>query len=231
MGTGGRGVLLAGLVLGACVTARGAESDDVRLDDGSKLSGEKKESAEAQAAERCGPEALGDLELIDARTASPVTCTLVTVAREPSSCPVGSDCPSEVLFTGRTNKRGQVSVRRAVQASRLIATVDGYAASWIPKATLPGARIVELELWPADGFWLKVVDGEGNFLHDVTVTFKQKDDVVAQLRSNELANVFFTQRTPFSGEPVTVEAEGYPSFTVNGLGELGDDGHTLRLKK
>jgi hypothetical protein len=224
-------VLAAGLLLAGCVTARGAESDDVRLDDGSKLSGEKKESAEAQAAERCGPEALGDLELLDARTAGPVTCALVTLAREPSSCPVGSDCPSEVLFTGRTNKRGQISVRRAVQAARLIATVDGYAASWIPRATLPGARIVELELWPADGFWLKVLDGEGNYLHDVTITFKQKDDVVAQLRTNELANVFFAQRTPFSGEPVTVEAEGYPPFTVGGQAELGDDGHTLRLKK
>ena len=83
---------------------------------------------------------------------------------------------------------------------------------------------------PAEGFWLKVLDGDGNYLADTTVTFKQGEDVIAQLRANTLANVFFTQRQPFAGQPVTVEASGYKSQTIT-ASDLGDDGHTLTLTK
>ena len=66
---------------------------------------------------------------------------------------------------------------------------------------------------------------------DVSLTFKQGEVVVAQLRTNVLANVFFAQRQPFSGQPVSVEAQGYQSLVVNDVSELGEDGHTLVLRR
>ena len=55
--------------------------------------------------------------------------------------------------------------------------------------------------------------------------------MIAQLRTNTLANLFFTQRQPFEGQPVTVEAPGYAPLTITSVAELGDDGHTLTLQK
>ncbi len=114
---------------------------------------------------------------------------------------------------------------------RLVAAVDGYATSYLQPATVPASKIVELEMAPEEGFWLKVLDADGNYLQDVQVSFKQGDDVVASLRTNDLANVFFTQRNPFGGDPVVAEAQGYKSVTINSVTDLGDDGHTLTLSK
>jgi hypothetical protein len=63
------------------------------------------------------------------------------------------------------------------------------------------------------------------------VTFRSGEEVIAQLRSNVLANVFFAQRNPFSGQEVVVEAEGFSKGKIKGPEDLGDDGHTLTLKK
>jgi hypothetical protein len=37
--------------------------------------------------------------------------------------------------------------------------------------------VLEVELMPADGYWLKVLDADGNYLSDVSLTFKQGDAV------------------------------------------------------
>ena len=43
--------------------------------------------------------------------------------------------------------------------------------------------------------------------------------------------MFFQQRNPFSGQEVVVEAEGYQRTKITGQNDLGDDGHTLTLKR
>ena len=210
--------------LGACVTTR--DSGDARLDED-----KQKEDAVKIAARSCGPEAPGDVVLLDSRTGGPVTCLSVTVSREPMSCATGTECPSEVLFKGFTSSKGQLKLIAPVQKSRLVAVADGFSPSMLSNATSVKDRVLELELMPAEGFWLKVLDGEGNYLADTTVTFKQGDDVIAQLRANTLANVFFTQRQPFAGQPVNVEASGYKTVTITSPADLGEDGHTLTLQK
>lgn len=116
-------------------------------------------------------------------------------------------------------------------SSRLIAVADGFAPSTLNNATSKPNTMAELELMPAEGYWLKVLDPDGNYLADVSLTFKQGDDVIAQLRTNVLANIVFAQRQPFSGQPVTVQAEGFQSLVVNDVAELGEDGHTLVLRR
>lgn len=215
--------MLALAALCGCATTR----DDARLDDsarGDALSQDKGGRA-------CGPDAKGDIVLLDARTGGPVTCMAVTLTTEPMACAVSADCPSDVLFRGVTNARGQVSVSQAFSGVRLVAVADGYDASYLPNARLQKDKLIELELAPADGFWLKVLDADGNYLPDVSIAFKQGDSTIAQLRSNVLANVFFTQRQPFAGDPVRVEADGFQSMTVAGVQDLGDDGHTLVLRR
>jgi hypothetical protein len=227
-----RGFFLALLALAACVTARpdSVGGGDSRLDEGAKAD---EKIARAEAKGECGPEAKGDIVLLDGRTGGPLTCALVTISMEPDSCPNETTCPSEVLFSGRTNRRGQVAAPRPFSRMRLEATVDGYGTGMLGGATLSGGKVLELEMPPDadEGFWLKIVDGDGNYLQDLLVTFKQGDDVLATLRSNVLANVFFTQRNPFSGQDVTVHADGYAAGKIASTGDLGDDGHTLTLKK
>ena len=75
------------------------------------------------------------------------------------------------------------------------------------------------------------MDPEGNYLTDLLVTFKQRGEAIAQMTTNELANVHFQHRSPFAGEPVIVEAPGYAPLTVNGPQDLGTDGHTVTLHK
>lgn len=215
--------MLALAALCGCVTAR----DEARLDE----SGKGDAPSQDKAGRTCGPDAKGDLVLLDARTGGPVTCMAVTLTTEPMSCAVSADCPSDVLFRGYTNARGQVAVAQPFAGVRLVAVADGYDPSYLPDAKLQKDKLLEVELAPADGFWLKVLDGEGNYLPDVSIAFKQGDATIAQLRSNVLANVFFTQRQPFSGDPVKVEADGFQSMTVAGVQDLGDDGHTLVLRK
>ncbi|MFT3707860.1 MAG: hypothetical protein QM817_09405 [Archangium sp.] len=223
-----RGLLFSvcgALVMSACVTTRG--SDDARLDEDRK----KEDDNSRRSGRECGPDSPGDVVLIDARTAGPVTCLAVTITREPMSCALGSECPSEVLFKGLTSNKGQLKLIGSVEKARLIAVADGFAPSYLSNATSTKNRVLELELAPEDGFWLKVLDAEGNYLQDLSVTFKQGGEVIAQLRTNTLANVFFTKRQPFDGQTVTVEAQGYQSVVVNSVSELGDDGHTLTLQK
>jgi hypothetical protein len=227
----GRGVavLAAGaLAWTACVTARDAVGGgDSRIDE----SGGREAVVSSRAKGECGPDAPGDVVLLDARTAGPVTCLPVTVSREAMSCPVGTECPSEVLFKGLTGPRGQLKLRAPVERSRLVAVADGFGPSMLSNATSAADRVLELELTPAEGFWLKALDSDGNYLVDVTLVFKQGGQTIAQLRSNALANVFFTQRQPFAGEPVTVEAEGFRPITISESTDLGEDGHTLTLQR
>jgi hypothetical protein len=222
-----RGWLVSMLVLTACVTTRDSVGGgDSRLDED-----KAKEDAVKVAGRACGADAPGDLVLLDARTGGPVTCLSVTVSREPMSCALGSDCPSEVLFKGLTSSKGQLKLIAPVEKARLTAVADGFAPSTLSNATSVKDRLLELELAPDEGFWLKVLDGDGNYLQDLSVTFKQGDEVIAQLRTNTLANVFFTQRQPFAGDPVAVTAQGYQPLTVNSATDLGEDGHTLTLTK
>jgi hypothetical protein len=223
-----RGWLVSVLVLIAgCVTTKDAVGGgDSRLDED-----KAKEDAQKVSARACGADVPGDLVLLDARTGGPVTCLAVTVNVEQMSCPLSSDCPSEVLFKGLTSPKGQVKLIGPVEKARLAAVADGFSPSILSNATTTKDRMLELELTPDEGFWLKVLDGDGNYLQDLSVTFKQGDEVIAQVRTNTLANVFFTQRQPFNGEPVSVTAQGYQPLTINSVSDLGEDGHTLTLAK
>ncbi len=216
-----------GVCLSACVTTRDSVGGgDARLDED-----KQKEDAVKVQGRSCGPETPGDVVLLDSRTGGPVTCLAVTVTREPMSCAVNTQCPSEVLFKGFTSAKGQLKLIAPIERSRLVAVADGFSPSTLSNATSVKDRVLELELMPAEGFWLKVLDADGNYLSDTTVTFKQGDDLIAQLRANTLANVFFTQRQPFAGQPVNVEAPGFKSLTITSPADLGDDGHTLTLQK
>lgn len=224
------GILTIGLFLGGCAAQKAVQqADDARVDDTTApdKTGVPKDDKKGQ----CGPEAKGDIVLLDARTAGPLTCTMVTVTKEPIDCPRGDTCRSESVFHGRTNSRGQIPVADPFQSIRLVAVADGYSPSYLEDATLHAGKILELEMAPADGFWLKALDHDGNYLQDLLLSFKQGETVVANLRTNDLANVFFNERNPFSGQPVTIEAPGYKPATVANIAELGADGHTLTLSK
>ncbi len=229
MSRAGRGVALALIAAASgCVTAKDAVgAGDSRIDEGSA----KEAAVRAATGHACGPDVPGDVVLLDARTAGPVTCLPVTVTRESMSCAAGTECPSEVLFKGLTGPKGHLKLRGPVEKARLVAVADGYAPSTLSAASSAPDRVLELELAPVEGFWLKALDADGNYLVDVVLTFKQGDDTLAQLRTNAMANVFFTQRQPFAGQPVTVEAEGFKPLTVDEGSDLGDDGHTLTLQR
>jgi hypothetical protein len=226
------GLTIAVLALAGCATARieAEGGGDNRLDESTK--GDRA-IAQAEARGECGPDAKGDIVLLDGRTGGPLTCALVTVSMGPDTCPSETTCPSEVLFQGHANRRGQIAVSRPFSRMRLEATVGGYGTGVLANASMSGGKVLELEMPPEtdEGFWLKLVDNDGNYLQDVLVTFKQGDDVLATLRTNVLANVFFTQRNPFSGQEVVVQAEGFAPLKIASTSDLGDDGHTLTLKK
>ncbi|GMU62754.1 MAG: hypothetical protein AMXMBFR34_45170 [Myxococcaceae bacterium] len=223
----GRGlVTVAASVLFACATTSSSVSDEARLDETGG-----KEAALGKKARACGPDGVGDVVLLDARTGGPVTCQAVTLTREPMACAEGAECPSDVVFKGLSGPQGLVKLTGPVDKQRLLAAADGYGPSSLPNATVKPGALVELELAPADGFWLKVLDREGNFLPDVSISFRQGQDVIAQLRTNSLANVFFTQRQPFAGQPVDVVAEGFEPVIISSAADLGEDGHTLTLSR
>lgn len=244
-------VALAALFV-SCVTNRKdvTGTGDDRLDENEiKADATAKERAPESA---CGPDGKGNVVLLDAKTASPVSCVLVTITREnaecvarckmlagdsaPSvgasgtQCPDGSSCPSDRVFNGRSNKVGQVNADN-LGTGQLTAVAEGFAPTLFDPVPPKPNALIEIELMPETGFLLKLVDDAGNYLPDLSATFKQGDNVIAQLRSNELANVFFPQRTPFSGETVTVVVEGYQPAQINSAADLGSDGHTLVLKK
>jgi hypothetical protein len=147
------------------------------------------------------------------------------------SCAEGAECRSDVVFKGLSGPQGLVKLNGPLDKSRLVAAALGYGPSSLPNATSKAGQVLELELVPEDGFWLKLLDADGNFLPDVSIAFKAGDDTLAQLRSNSLANVFFPQRQPFAGQPVTAIAEGFKPVTIQGTADLGEDGHTLTLTK
>lgn len=216
------------LAMGACVTTKDAVGGgDARLDEAGRPDAPEARRAGAS----CGADGKGDLVLLDGRTGGPLTCLEVTITSEPRACAPGAECPSSLVFRGLTNKLGQAPVASPLDGVRLIAVADGFAPATHTNASTAPGTLVELELMPADGYWLKVLDAEGNYLPDLSLSFKQGGAVIAQLRSNVLANVLFTQRQPFSGEPVTVEAEGFRAVVVNDASELGADGHTLVLRR
>lgn len=226
-----RGLVLVALCV-SCVTTRpdSVGGGDARIDEGAKADAEV---ANAEKEGKCGPDAKGDVVLLDGRTGGPLTCALVTVSMMQDSCPSAAECPSEVLYQGRTNRRGQFAVARPFSRVRLEVVSEGFGTGSLSGATLLSGKVLEVEMPPEpdEGFWIKVVDGEGNYLQDLPITFKAGGEVVAQLRTNVLANVFFAQRNPFSGAEITVEAEGYKPVQIDGVNDLGDDGHTLTLKK
>ncbi|MBL8950609.1 MAG: hypothetical protein JNK82_07530 [Myxococcaceae bacterium] len=227
-----RGLVLFALCVGcaACATTDSVGRGDTRIDDGEKSDAEIKK---AEKEGKCGPDGKGDVVLLDGKTGGPLTCALVTVSTVQDSCSIGSECPSDVLFQGRTNRRGQFASPRPFARVRLEAVSEGYGTGILGSASLASGKVLEVEMPPDpdEGFWLKILDTDGNYLQDLSVTFRSGDDVLAALRTNVLANVFFTQRNPFSGQEVTAEAEGYQSLKISGASDLGDDGHTLTLKK
>jgi hypothetical protein len=225
----GLAALFGASLMVACVTTRDAVGGgDARVDEGQS---DRAERGPDKAGRLCGPDGKGDLVLIDARTGGPATCLEVSISREAMTCPLSTECPSDVVFRGATNKLGQVVLNGPLERARLVAVADGYGPSVLANASSTAGRVLELELAPAEGFWLKVLDGDGNYLQDLSLTFKQGEEVVAQLRSNTLANVFFSQRQPFAGQAVSVEAPGFRPAIVANVSELGEDGHTLVLTR
>jgi hypothetical protein len=223
-----RGLAVLFVCIAGCVTAKDAVGGgDARLDEAGRP-----DAPEARAASAaCGAEGKGDLVILDGKTGGPLGCLAVTITAEPTSCPASNECPSTTLFRGLTNRAGQALAASTFSSARIIAVADGFAPAVLSNVSAKAGTLYELELMPTEGYWLKVLDPDGNYLHDVALTFRQGDSVIAQLRTNVLANVVFAQRQPFSGQPVTVEAEGYQSAIVNDVSELGDDGHTLVLRK
>ena len=219
----------ATLALCACATTKdAARAEDARLDE---VSGPDRGESTGRIGQPCGNDAVGDVLLIDAHSGTALSCVDVTVSAESMDCPRESACPAEEIYRGPTNRRGQVPARRPFANARLSAVADGFAPSFLANATFKAGTVLELEMLPLAGYWLKVVDQDGNYLPDVVVIFKKGEDVLAALRTNALANLFFAQRTPFQGEPVTIEVQGYQVATISGPSDLGDDGHTLTLKR
>jgi hypothetical protein len=183
-----------------------------------------------EARQSCGPEG-GMLVLLDAATASPLSCTLVTVTSEEPECKAaGGGCPAKEVFRGMTNVQGRAPVAVTWDQVRLAAVAEGYVPSY-REPSPAGGEGAEIEMIPSEGFLLKFVDAEGSYLTRLEVTFKQGGEAIAQKTTNELANVYFPRRSPFSGEPVAIEAHGYAPVTVNGPQDLGADGHTVTLRK
>jgi hypothetical protein len=223
------GLLAAALCASACATTRDTMgADDSRVDEHAQ---QEAAIAAPRGIDSCGPEGKGDIVLIDSASGAPLSCAEVTVSSESMGCGRESDCPAEEIFKGRTNKRGQVQSKRHFAQARLSAVADGYAPSYLANATVTANQILELEMAPLAGYWLKLVDQDGNYLPDLVVTFKKGDEVLGALRSNALANIFFTHRAPFEGETVIAESEGFQKASIQGVADLGDDGHTLTLKR
>ncbi|HEY8208522.1 MAG TPA: hypothetical protein VIG99_13620 [Myxococcaceae bacterium] len=233
MGLRAAGALAAALAFtlalsASCVKRRDVSgSGDERLDESSKgdaLPGQGQ-------GEACGPDG-GTLLLLDAVTAAPLSCTLVTVSQDATDCrPADGTCASQELFRGRTGVQGRAQVQVAWGAARVSAVAAGYRPSYRDPAPLQAGEGAEIEMVPSEGFTLKFLDPEGNYLTDLQVGFKQRGEAIAQMTTNELANLHFPHRSPFAGEPVIVEAPGYAPLTVNGPQDLGSDGHTVTLHK
>lgn len=217
----------------ACATTRqdASGSGDERLDESTRPDTEG--AASAKAEKSCG-EAGGELVLIDARSGDLVSCAMVTLLRDAEGCTPqeGAECPTEQVMKGRTSSVGELKLPDpSLLNAKLWAVAEGYVQS--PRDPGPAAKgkPAEIEMIPADGFLLKFVDAEGNYLPGVSVSFKQGGEVIAQMKTNELANVYFPTRTPFAGEQVVIEADGFQPLTISGLQDLGSDGNTVTLQR
>jgi hypothetical protein len=217
-----------------CVTPRGdvSGSGDERLDESSRPD---RTSAPAPArGSSCGPEPEQGVLLLDARTAEPVSCVLATVLRDQVGCVAAPDqeCPTEVLARGPTSRAGRLPLGGADPGrARLWAVAEGFVQSVREPAPAQKGRPAEIEMVPEDGFLLKLLDSEGNYLPGLAVVFRQGGEAIARLRTNDLSNVYFNVRTPFAGEPVVIEAEGFAPVTLQSPAELGADGNTLTLHR
>ena len=228
-----------GLLGPGCATTRSdvTGSGDERLDDTTHGADEALPgtgSAERNAV--CGAEVKeGGVVLLDARTAEPLTCVLATVLRDQAGCsqePGGSECPTEVIARGPTSQSGRLGLSGTDPSrTRLWAVAEGFVQSAREPGPVGKGRAPEIEMVPEDGFLLKFLDAEGNYLPALTVVFRQGGEVIAQLKTNELSNVFFPARTPFAGEPVQIEAEGFVPLTLSSPAELGADGNTVTLRR
>lgn len=224
------GVAAAAVGLGATCQVQRPDvtgTGDERIDEQAQV----ERAAPAAGKAGCAAEPAGNLSLIDARTASPLACVPVTVSVESTDCPEGMSCPAALAYRGDTNALGQVRVKASLEAERVSAVAEGYVPSYRRPGPVTQTSPAEIEMIPSDGFLLKFLDAEGNYLTKLPVVFKQGADVIAQMRTNELANAFFPSRTPFAGEAVTIEAEGFAAATVNGPADLGEDGHTVVLRR
>jgi hypothetical protein len=213
----------------ACVTPKKdvAGTGDDHYDE---TSGPERPRAVVKDPSQCGAEGKGDVVLLDARSGLPVACALITLFREPADCK-DAECPSESIYQGHSNAQGMILVAQPVAQTRIYAVGEGYAQSYRQPSPTSPQRVAEIEMIPEDGFLLKVLDSDGNYLPGVEVTFKQGEEVLAQMRTNDLANVFFSTRSPFSGDPVLITVEGYQPVTVATTADLGADGHTVVVKK
>jgi len=225
-------VVFAALLLSGA-TCQQAEKDglgtgDERIDEPTTAD---RSSPDAGSPTACTASPPGNLILLDARTAAPLNCELVTVSREPQGCGEGQQCDPLVLVRGRTNSLGQVSIQLDPATVRLSAVAEGYSVSYREPAPVAAGQKAEIELQPSDGYLLKILDSEGNYLSRVQVTFRQGEEAIASMRTNDLANVFFGTRAPFAGQPVTIEVEGFAPVTVSGPGDLGPDRHTVTVRK
>ncbi len=227
-----------GLWGSGCATARGdvTGSGDDRLDDTTQGDEAAASAPEGAAGGSCGPEAKeGSVVLLDARTVEPISCVLATLLRDQPGCapetPSG-ECPTEELARGPTSQGGRLSLRGTDPArTRLWAVAEGFVQSAREPGPVAKGRAPEIEMVPEDGFLLKFLDGEGNYLPGLSVVFRQGEEVIAQLKTNELSNVFFPVRTPFAGEPVVIEVEGFAPLTLSSPSELGADGNTVTLRR
>jgi hypothetical protein len=212
-----------------CVKRRDVSgSGDERLDEAAR--GDPVPAGQAPG-EACGPDG-GSLLLLDAVTASPLSCTLVTVTLDATDCSAeDGTCASQELFRGRTSARGRAAVVVPWESARVSAVAAGYRPSYRDPAPLPAGSAAEIEMLPSEGFTLKFIDPDGNYLPRLQVSFKQRGEAIAQMTTNELANVHFQHRSPFSGEPVIIEAPGYAALTVSGPQDLGSDGRTVTLRR
>lgn len=228
--------VVAGLSLAGCVTTQKdvTGSGDDRLDDTSAATEKDAVPAGRPGSESGCASGEGDLVLIDARNGNPISCASVTLSRDVEGCEATpeTECATEVLLKSKTTSKGQIKLPDPALANvRLWAVSEGFQASPRDPAPIPAGKKGEIEMVPEDGFLLKFVDAEGNYLTHVSVAFKQGETVIAQMRTNELANVYFAERTPFAGEPVIIEAEGFGQLTISGPKDLGADGNTVTLTK
>jgi hypothetical protein len=94
--------LVLAFALAGCIHQRPdvAGSGDERYDETSRP---EKARVEVKDTSQCGAEGKGDVVLLDARTALPVACALVTIFREPTDCKE-SECQTESIFQGHSNQ-------------------------------------------------------------------------------------------------------------------------------